>query len=145
MDPMALVPLVAPLVAAVVDYLKGAAAHKAGAKAAEVVGEKTGAAVFDALRRRFADRSDAQAGQALALVAQDPDDEDYRQKLIKETARLAAAEPAFAAELEALAARFARGPQGGATFANYAPNYGAQAEEFNAPVTITNAIPRPPR
>ncbi len=147
MDPTLLVPLVSPLVAAVVAYLKGEAAKKAGEKAAEVVGEKAGEAVAGAgprllatLRDRFTEKADPKAQQALTLVEQDPDDADYQQKLVKETARLAAADPGFAQELRVLAEQAIIGQPGGVAIDNQASNYGAQGV-FHAPVSFDQRKP----
>ncbi len=147
MDPTLLVPLVSPLVAAVVAYLKGEAAKKAGEKAAEVVGERAGEAVAGAgprllatLRDRFTEKADPKARQALDLVEQDPDDADYQQKLVKETARLAAADPGFTQELRVLAEQANIVQPGGVYIDNQAPSYGAQGV-FHAPVTFDQRKP----
>jgi hypothetical protein len=140
MDPTALLSLVSPLVAAVAAYLREEGATAAGGKAAEVIGERAGAAVADigpralaTLRNWFRKEADAKAQQALTLVEQDPDDTDYQQKLVKETARLAAATSAFARELRVLAGRATVVQSGGVAIDNAAPNYGAQGV-FHAPV-----------
>lgn len=147
MDPTLLVPLVSPLVAAAAAFLKGEVATTAGAKAAEVVGAKAGEAAAEAgprllaaLRARFAAQADPKAQQALALVEQDPDDPDYQQKLVKETARLAAADLGFAQELRVLAKQATIVQPGAVAIDNQASNYGAQGV-FHAPVTFDQRKP----
>ncbi len=147
MDPTMLIPLVSPVVAAVVAYLKGEAAEKAGEKVAEVAGEKAGEAIAGAgprllatLRDRFTEKADPKAQQALTLVEQDPDDTDYQQKLVKETARLAAADLRFAQELRVLAEQANIVQPGGVYIDNKAPSYGPQGV-FHAPITFDQRKP----
>src|SRR5215212_9779376 len=109
MDPSALFPLISPLIAAATAYLCGQAAQKAGEKAAEAIGTKVGEAaardgsrVLATIRGFFNKHSDPKAQRALADLELDPDDAGYQQKLIKETARLASADPIFAQELKVL-------------------------------------------
>jgi hypothetical protein len=110
MDPAALIPLVSPVITAAVAYLRDEAARKAGEKAAETVGTEAGKAIVGigpkalaTVRAWFTKHNDTKAQQALTNVEQDPTDDDYQQKLIKETTRLASTEPAFAQELKILA------------------------------------------
>jgi hypothetical protein len=139
-DPSALIPWISPVITAVVAFIKTQGSQKAGEKAAEVIGEKVTEGILDKgekalaiLRSRFATKADAKAQQALANVEQDPDDEDYQQKLIKETARLASADPSFTQDLKVLAENVAIAQSGSVTIDNKAPNQGAQGV-FNAPV-----------
>ena len=146
MDPASLVPVVSSLVAAVVAYMKSEGAKKAQEKAAEVIGEKAGEAVagvgpraLATLRTWFQRKADPKAQQALVLAEQDPDDADYQQKLVKETVRLAAADPAFAQELKVLADHVGIAQSGSVIIDNTAPNQGAQGV-FNAPVTFNRKV-----
>jgi hypothetical protein len=100
---------VAPIITAVITYVRTQGAQKAADKVAEVVGEKagdgaisTGQKALSLFRSQFLAKTDEKAKLALANVEQYPDDDDYRDKLIKETARLASADPTFARELKAL-------------------------------------------
>jgi hypothetical protein len=144
MDPSLLIPIVSPLVSSLIVYLREEAAKKAGEKAAEIIGEKTGEAIVDigpkalaTIRGWFGKTNDPKAQKALINVEEDPADEDYGLKLVKETVRVAASEPAFAQELKILAEQ-ANIVQAGGTQVNIdnkAPNYGAQGN-FNAPVSF---------
>src|SRR5947208_826826 len=109
-DPSALIPLISPIITAVVTYIKTQGAQKASDKAAEVIGEKSteaamslGQRAWTLLRSKFSAKADVKAQQALTNVEQDPDDKDYQQKLVKETVRLASADPSFTQELKVLA------------------------------------------
>jgi formylglycine-generating enzyme required for sulfatase activity len=115
MDPTALIPLVTPIVKAVVDYIRNEGAQKAGEKALEKIGEKAGESVYDIsgkslekLRSLFQKKDDKKAQKALQALEEDPHDDDYQHKLIKETARLAAADPAVAADLKTFAEHIER-------------------------------------
>lgn len=141
-DPSALIPWISPIISAVVTYIATQGAQKAGDKAAEIVGEKAtettltlGQKALALLRSKFFAKTDAKAQQALKNVEQDPDDEDYQQKLVKETARLASTDPTFAQELKVLAENVTIAQSGGVAIDNKAPNYGAQGV-FNAPVSF---------
>src|SRR6266498_1545515 len=116
MDTSALIPLITPAIAAAIAYLRDQAAAKAGEKAA---------------------KADPKAQQVLANVEQDPTDDDYQNKLIKETARLASTDSAFAQELKILAEQVTVAQPGSTvqTINNQAPNQGAQGV-FNAPVSF---------
>ena len=70
-------------------------------------------------------------------MEQDPDDEDYQQKLVKETARLADTDPTFAQDLKVLAENVAIAQSGSVIIDNKASNLGAQGV-FNAPVQFDN-------
>lgn len=139
-DPSALLPWIAPIITTVVTYMRTQGIQKSADKMAEVVGEKAaeetlrkGEKALTFLRSHFFAKADEKAKRALANVEQDPDDEDYRQKLMKETARLASADPTFAQHLKALGGHMATAQSGGVTIENKAPNYGAQGV-FNNPV-----------
>jgi hypothetical protein len=100
---------VAPIITAVITYVKTQGAQKAADKVAEVVGEKagdgaisTGEKALSLLRSHFFAKADEKAKLALVTVEQYPEDDDYKEKLIKETARLASADPTFARELKVL-------------------------------------------
>jgi hypothetical protein len=144
MDPAALIPLIGPAIMAATAYLRDHAAEKAGEKAAEAVGTEAGKALASVgpkalatLRGWFVTKSDPKAQQALANVEQDPTDDDYQHKLLKETARLASLDPAFAQELKILAEQVTVAQSGSTvqTINNQAPNQGAQGV-FNAPVSF---------
>jgi hypothetical protein len=144
MDPSALISWISPIINAVAVFIKTQGAQKAGEKAAEVIGEKAteatlhkGEKALAILRTRFSAKADAKAQQALANVEQDPDDKDYQQKLVKETARLASADSAFTQELKMLAENVAIAQSGSVVIDNKAPNQGAQGI-FNAPVQFDN-------
>ncbi|SRR6266487_3278608 len=146
MDPSALVQWLSPVITAVVMYIKTQGAQKASDKAAEVIGEKAtettlslGQKALTLLRSKLSIDANTKAQQALANVEQDPNDEDYQQKLVKETARLASADPAFAQELKVLAENVALAQTGGVTIDNKASNQGAQGV-FNAPVQFDNRV-----
>ncbi len=141
-DPSALIPWISPIISAVVTYISTQGAQKAGDKAAEIVGEKAtettlslGQKALILLRSKFSAKANPKAQQALANVEQDPDDEDYQQKLVKETARLANADPTFAQELKVLAEKVNIAQSGSITIDNKASNYGAQGA-FYAPVSF---------
>lgn len=148
MDSLALVPWITPIITAVVTYIKMQGAQKAADKAAEIIGEKTieasinmGQKALATLRSKFIVKGDVKAQQALANVEQDPTDEDYQQKLVKETARLASADPIFTQELKILAKNVAITQAGGVTIQNDAPSYGAQGV-FQGPVHFDQRIMR---
>lgn len=143
-DPSTLIPWISPIITAVVAFIKTQGAQKAGEKAAEVIGEKAteatlsrGEKALATLRSWFAAKADAKAQQALANVEQDPDDEDYQQKLAKETVRVASADPIFAQDLKVLADNVTLAQAGGVAIDNKASNMGAQGV-FNAPVQFDN-------
>jgi hypothetical protein len=145
-DPSALIPWITPIITAVVAFIKTQGAQRAGEKAAEVLGEKateatlnTGEKALATLRARFSAKADAKAQRALANVEQDPDDEDYQQKLVKETARLASADSTFAQDLKVLAENVAIAQSGSVIIDNKASNLGAQGV-FNAPVQFDNRV-----
>ncbi len=115
-DPSTLIPLVSPVVAAVVAFIKTQGAQKAGEKAL---------------------KADAKAQQALVNLEQDPDDEDYQQKLVKETARLASTDSTFAQDIKVLAENVAIAQSGSVAIDNKASNFGAQGV-FNAPIQFDN-------
>lgn len=109
-DPTPLLPIVAPVITAAIAYLKNEMAQKAGEKAAEKLGEKAGEAAagvgaqaLTTLRSWFHKKDDPPAQQALELVEKNPDSSGFRQELIEQTVRLAAADPAFAQDLRVLA------------------------------------------
>jgi len=138
------IPWISPIITAVVAFIKTQGARKAGEKAAEVIGEKATEATLNkgekalaTLRARFSAKADAKAQQALTNVEQDPDDEDYQQKLVKETARLASTDPTFAQDLKVLAENVAIAQSGSVIIDNKASNLGAQGV-FNAPVEFDN-------
>src|SRR5256885_582313 len=140
MDPSAFIPWISPIITAVITYIKAQGVQKAGDKAAEVIGEKAtettismGQKALTVLRSKFSATADTKAQQALANVEQDPDDEDYQHKLVKELTRLINADPTFAQDLKVLAEHVAITQAGGVTIDNKASNYGAQGV-FNAPV-----------
>jgi len=144
LDPSALLPIITPVVTATIAYIRDEAAKKAGAKAVEAIGEKAGEAVagigpkaLTTLRAWFQKKSDSKATQALANVIQDPSDQDYQQKLIKETVRIASTDPAFTQELKILAEQvtIAQPNSMVQTINNQAPNQGAQGI-FTASVTF---------
>lgn len=142
MDPLTLLPWIGPLVAALAAYVKEAGVRLAADKAAETVGEHAGGALagagsqaFALLKRWFARKADPKAQQALANVVQDPDDADYQQKLAKETARLAAADPQLVQALKMLAQHTAIQQSSSVTITNNAASYGVQGV-FYAPITI---------
>ena len=135
MDPSTLVPLLTPLITAAAHYLKNQAAQKVGEKAAEVIGEKAGEAIvntgpktLDTLRSWFKKKEDLKAEQALELVEQNPDDIDYQQKLVKETARISVTDPTFEQELKILAGTAVVAQPGSnvQTINNQSSNEGAQ-------------------
>src|SRR6266480_1383585 len=139
-DPSALIPWISPIIIAIVAFIKTQGAQKAG----EVLGEKVTEATLNKgekalaiLRARFSAKADAKAQRALANVEQDPDDEDYQQKLVKETARLADTDPTFAQDLKVLAENVAIAQSGSVAIDNKASNLGAQGV-FNAPVQFDN-------
>jgi hypothetical protein len=143
-DPSGLIPWISPIITAVVAFIKTQGAQKAGEKAAEVIGEKAtettlnkGEKALATLRARFSAKADAKAQQALANVEQDPDDEDYQRKLVKETARLANTDPTFAQDLKVLAENVAIAQSGSVIIDNKASNLGVQGV-FNAPVQFDN-------
>lgn len=110
MDISPFLAIAGPVVTAIAVYLRDQAAQKAADKAAEAVGTEAGKAlassgpnVLTTIRGWFTAKNDVKAQQALAHVEQDPTDDDYQQKLIKETARLASTDAAFAQELKILA------------------------------------------
>ena len=118
----------------------------AGDKAAEIIGEKAtettislGQKAFTELRSKFSLQADMKAQQALANVEQDPDDEDYQQKLVKEIARLANVDPSFAQELKLLARNVTIAQPSILTIDNKASNQGVQGI-FNAPVQFDNRV-----
>jgi hypothetical protein len=142
MDPSVLIPWISPIIIAVVTYIKTQGTQKASDKAAEVIGEKAteraisiGQKALTLLRSKFSVKADTKAQQALANVEQDPNDEDYQQKLVKETARLASADPAFAQELKVLAETVNIAQSGSVAIDNKSSNYGAQGV-FNAPLSF---------
>jgi hypothetical protein len=143
-DPATLLPLVSPVIAAVVTFIKTQGTQKAGEKAAEILGEKATEAAIEKgqkaltlLRDRFSAKADTKAQHALVNVEQDPDDEDYQKKLMKETARLASADPTFAQDLKVVAEHVAIAQSGSVTIENTASNYGAQGV-FNESVHFDN-------
>ena len=143
-DPATLLPLVSPVVAAVITFIKTQGVQKAGEKAAEILGEKATEATLDKgqkaltlLRDHFSAKADTKAQQALVNVQQDPDDEDYQKKLIKETARLASTDPTFLQDLRIRADHVAIAQSGSVTIENTASSYGAQGV-FNQPVHFDN-------
>lgn len=150
MDSSALTSWIGPIITAIVMYIKTQGAQKAGDKAAEIVGEKatemtlnTGQKALSLLRSKFFAKSDAKALCILENVEKDPDDEDYQQKLVKETARLASADPSFVRELKVLAERVTIVQSGSVIIDNKAPSYGAQGV-FNAPVQFDNRSMKDP-
>lgn len=82
---------------------------------------------------------DTKATKAWADLEEDPEDEDYRSKLVKELTRLAQAHPDFARELGRIAESLpgAGAQAGGVNIANYASNQGFQGNSY-APITIDN-------
>jgi hypothetical protein len=135
---------IAPIITAAITYIKTQGTQKAADKVAEVVGEKagdgaisTGGKALSLLRSQFLAKTDEKAKLALANVEQYPDDDDYRDKLIKETARLASADPTFAQELKVLGENVAIAQSGSVIIDNKAPNYGGQGV-FNGPVHFGN-------
>jgi len=81
------------------------------------------------LRDRFLAKADTKAQQALANVEQDPDDEDYQKKLLKETARLASADSTFAQDLKVVAEHVALAQSGSVTIENTASNYSGRSPD----------------
>jgi hypothetical protein len=143
-DPSALIPWITPIITTVGMYIKTQGVHKTADKVAEVIEEKAaeemgskGQKAFVLLRSRFSAKADEKAKRALANVEQDPEDEDYQQKLVKETARLASADPLFAQELKVLGENVAIAQSGSVTIDNKASNYGVQGV-VNAPINIHN-------
>jgi hypothetical protein len=146
MDLSAFIPWISPIITAVITYIKAQGVQKAGDKAAEVIGEKAtemtmsiGQKALTVLRSKFSVKADTKAQQALENVEQDPDDEDYQHKLVKETARLASTDPVFAQELKVLAENVSIAQSGGVTIDNKASNYGAQGV-FNAPINFDQRL-----
>ena len=145
-DPAALIQWISPIITAVVTYIKIRGSQMAGDKAAEIIGEKAtettislGQKAFTELRSKFSLQADMKAQQALANVEQDPDDEDYQQKLVKEIARLANVDPSFAQELKLLARNVTIAQPSILTIDNKASNQGVQGI-FNAPVQFDNRV-----
>lgn len=143
-EPSTLIPFVSPVIATVVAFIKTQGAQKAGEKAAEVIGEKVTEATIDKgrkalilLHERFSSKADNKAQQALTSVERYPDDEDFQKKLIKETARLASTDAAFAQDLRILAEKVNIAQSGSVVIDNKASNLGAQGV-FNAPVQFDN-------
>ena len=144
MELAALFTLVSPIIGTVSKYLKNKLLKRIEDKALETIEEKTGDAVselgsraFAILRAWFQKKNDHKAQQALSLAEEDPLDDDYRDKLIKETARVAAADSEFLNELKKIASEV-KGITSDVIVQNIdnkAPNQGAQGV-FNAPVNI---------
>jgi hypothetical protein len=139
-DPSALIPWITPIITTVVMYIKTQGVQKTADKVAKVVEEKAaeemvskGQKAFVLLHSRFFAKADEKAKRALANVEHYPEDDDYKEKLIKETARLASADPTFAQDLKVLGENVTIAQPGSMVIDNKAPNYGAQGE-FHAPV-----------
>ena len=146
MDPSTLIPMISPVITAAIAYLRDEAAKKAGEQAAETVGMETGKAIvavgtkaLATVRTWFTQKHDTKALHTLANVEQYPTDEDYQQKLIKETARLASADPAFAQELKILAEQVMVAQPGSTvqTFQNQNTIVGVQGQNTG---TVTQQI-----
>jgi hypothetical protein len=146
-----LVALATPVVSGIIAYLKSEAAIRKGSESAVgAIGTKAGQELvhlggkgISLLKGVFIAKNDAKAVRALQNAEEDPEDSDYADKLLKETARLAAADPDFALQLTRLGREFSSAPQGGATLhiQNTASNYGQQGV-FNGPVYGPGQPPR---
>ncbi len=139
-DPSALLPWITPIITTVVTYIRTQAIQKTADKVTEAVSGKaaaeamnTGEKALTFLRTHFFAKADEKAKRALADVEQDPDDEDYRKKLAKETARLASADPTFAQHLKALGGHITDAQAGSVTIESQGDNYGAIGV-FHSPV-----------
>jgi hypothetical protein len=143
-DQSLLISWISPVITAMATYIKTQGVQKAADKAMEVIGEKAventvgkGQKALTLLHSQFFAKADAKAKQALANMEQNPDDENYQQELIKETARLASIDSAFAQELRLLAEKEVVAQPGSVIIHNDAPSYGAQGV-FSAPVHFDN-------
>ncbi len=144
MEPSAIIPWISPIITAVITYIKLQGAQKAGDKIAESLGEKaadaavnTGKKALDLFRSHSSAKTDVKVQQALTNVEQDPDDEDYQQKLMKEIARLASTDSVFAQEVKALSEHAPSTQSYSVMIDNKASNLGAQGV-FNMPVHFDN-------
>lgn len=147
MDPASLLQVVTPVVQATILYLRERGLKKASDKAVETVGTKAGEGLsniskraFTTLQNWFDKEEDNKAKGVLEMVELDPHDDDFAQKLVTETTRVAEVNPKFMAELRLLADELTSEPNNIAqVYNNYAPNKGVQGA-VNSSITINNTL-----